>query len=857
LNDPQIRELTPSLLQRRNDFRILADAMPQLVWTARPDGTIEYFNERWLAYTGLTVEATQREGVKGVVHPDELHETWARWNASLQKCQPYEIEYRLRNAKDGSYRWFLGRAIPILTENGELSGWIGTATDIEEQRRAQESVEFIAEAGNLLAAVLDTRTICEKFAQLAIRHFADWCFVTLMEDQHRFPTVAIAHKNAELVRYLEQFRDKYPVRPGTPLAQMMADKKPVLLERILPEQIEAGAEDAEHLRLLKLLCMHSVMMVPLCTPEGDVYGGVTLVSAESGRLFNKTDLSIADSVARRAAIAIRNAKILAEEKRTSRRLRFSSKASQMLFESLDLKQTLAGVAKLIVSELVDLCMIAKIDGDALRVEAIAHSDPAMQPLIDRLRGQRLLRRQAERNLIESLKTNRPQMQRNVDQTQLLSAVWPYTAADVAALNIKSSIAVPLHSGPTTYGALLAYYTTARRSYNEEDLPLLIEIANRVSITMANAEALERERRIAATFQQASLPSLIPQPQGVHFNAVYSPAGEEGEIGGDWYDAIELDDGSLVISVGDVSGQGLSAAVIMSKVRHAMAVVPLHEREPARILDSADWVLRKRYPNALVTAFVGVISADRKTLRYANAGHPYPLLRRDGEVTELKSFGLPLGLRPFDVAGSEEIAIKEGDMLVLYTDGLTEWGRDWSAGETRLREVVLTEAMIHSHEPARLIESACIPRQSHDDVAILTVTFGEPPRWWLKAEDPRAAEHARSEFVDYLRQHATDDTLIAASELVFGELLSNVVRHAPGCPVEVQVDWSADRPSVHVIDCGPAFDMRRSLPDDLLSEYGRGLFIVQQICDDLQVERVPGYGNHVSVTLPVSRNDGSL
>src|SRR6185437_146115 len=121
------------------------------------------------------------------------------------------------------------------------------------------------------------------------------------------------------------------------------------------------------------------------------------------------------------------------------------------------------------------------------------------------------------------------------------------------------------------------------------------------------------------------------------------------------------------------------------------------------------------------------------------------------------------------------------------------------------------------------------------------------------ENAQAAEHARGEFLEQLRLHTDNAALLTTGELVFGELIGNVVRHAPG-PVEIYLDWDAkNRAVIHVIDTGPPFESNRDLPPDILSESGRGLFIIRQVSSHLRVERIAGHGNHVSVELPIPRH----
>ena len=121
-------------------------------------------------------------------------------------------------------------------------------------------------------------------------------------------------------------------------------------------------------------------------------------------------------------------------------------------------------------------------------------------------------------------------------------------------------------------------------------------------------------------------------------------------------------------------------------------------------------------------------------------------------------------------------------------------------------------------------------------------------WKFASEDARTAVDARTQFVAFLRSIGTGDELVYKAELVFGELLGNVVRHAPG-PVEISFDLGSEAAILHVIDSGPEFPVSQPhLPDDVLSELGRGLFIVQQLATDVRVERIPDRGNHTIVTL---------
>ncbi|HEY2554898.1 MAG TPA: SpoIIE family protein phosphatase [Candidatus Cybelea sp.] len=831
----------------RDDFRTIAEAMPQLVWTADGEGKIDYVNQRWIDYTGVDLDEFRRRGeYVGIVHADDVDETWKRWTEAIESGTPYEGEFRLRRGTDGGYRWFLCRAVPLFAQDGAVSRWIGTATDVDEQKRARDSLSFMVQAGNVLAASSEAGEICKALARVAIERFADWCFVTLSEGD-AFDTIAVEHRDRDRVAFVQQYRDRYPPRPGDALVVAIEENRSALFERITDDRLAAGARDEDHLRVLRSLEMRSGMIVPLATPEGEVLGALTMISAESGRLFDRSDLEIAGAIAARAATAIANTRMLKAERRIAEQLRFTSRVNKLLFETSVPWKAMARVAKMIALEIADAGAILRVQDDALRTEVIVHRKPKINTILRALRGKRTLRLAPERDLVERLRRRETIVFRDEQPGYMRERVWPYLSGEIDALSVRSSVIVPLYAGKRTYGALVAHYSD--RPFDPDDVALLEEIAARASVAVEQVETLERERKIATTLQQASLPTLIPQIENLRFDAVYSPAGDEGDVGGDWYDAIELDDGSVVVSVGDVTGRGIQAAAIMSKVRHAMGMAPLHESDPTKILDSAGWFLGKRYPDAIVTAFVAIVSPDRRTIRFANAGHPLPLLWRDGASIELKASGLPLGLRSYAPAEkSASMELRDGDVIVLFTDGLIEATRNLSEGERLLREVVNSGVLSASVAPAKLVARACLPARVHDDVAILSVSVGRAPAWTFAAEDARAAVDARAQFVQFLHQAGHDDELVDRTELIFGELLGNVVRHAPG-PVEVSFDVVGESATLHVIDSGSAFSLAQAhLPEDAFAELGRGLFIVAQLAAGVRVKHVPNCGNHISVVL---------
>jgi PAS domain S-box-containing protein len=133
-----------ALTESHNRFRVLADSMPQMVWSTLPDGYHDYYNARWYEFTGVAEGSTDGAEWNGMFHPDDQQRAFDLWRHSLATGEPYQIEYRLRR-HDGEYRWTLGRALPLRNEAGEIVRWFGTCTDVHEAKEASEEREIIAQ----------------------------------------------------------------------------------------------------------------------------------------------------------------------------------------------------------------------------------------------------------------------------------------------------------------------------------------------------------------------------------------------------------------------------------------------------------------------------------------------------------------------------------------------------------------------------------------------------------------------------------------------------------------------------------------------------------------------------------------
>jgi serine phosphatase RsbU (regulator of sigma subunit)/predicted ester cyclase len=184
------------------------------------------------------------------------------------------------------------------------------------------------------------------------------------------------------------------------------------------------------------------------------------------------------------------------------------------------------------------------------------------------------------------------------------------------------------------------------------------------------ERIEQELRVARRIQQATLPKEVPKLEGWEINPFYQPA---REVGGDFYDFFELDDGRLGIVVGDATSKGVPAALVMASARSMLHAVAQTSNSPGEVLRRANEPLVTDMPtNMFVTCFYSILDPKSGSLSYANAGHDLPYVRRGcGDAEELRARGMPLGLMPAMNYEEKEIVLQAGEAALFYSDGLVE------------------------------------------------------------------------------------------------------------------------------------------------------------------------------------------
>jgi PAS domain S-box-containing protein len=321
--------------------RQIADAMPHIVWTHDRDGAVHYFNRAWVEYTGLDLEATVRVGPPTLVHPDDQPEIMRLFTESRRKGTALRATYRLRR-RDGVYRWHDAEVVPItgLAPDGTTRAlWVGTARDVDDERRFLDEHRFVAEATRVLGSSLDVRQTLGDVARLVVPHLADWCAIDLLGDDGRLERAGVGHVDPAKVELAWRLWREMPPKPEDPggVYGVVRSGTPEHHREITDEMLVAALRDPETLALFRGLGLRSSMVVPLAGRDR-ILGALTFVSAESGRLYGARDLEFAQDFARRISVAIENARLYGDA--TAARAAAEAMAEDVIAQSRDAKAAL-------------------------------------------------------------------------------------------------------------------------------------------------------------------------------------------------------------------------------------------------------------------------------------------------------------------------------------------------------------------------------------------------------------------------------------------------------------------------------------------------------------------------------------
>ncbi len=273
------------------------------------------------------------------------------------------------------------------------------------------------------------------------------------------------------------------------------------------------------------------------------------------------------------------------------------------------------------------------------------------------------------------------------------------------------------------GSLTLRRDLRRPPFDLHDHDAFVELGTVVGIALDRARLLARERFVAGRLNRLLLPTRLPRIDGVDISVAYRVADRDVAIGGDWYDAFVLSGDLVALSIGDIAGHGLDAAIAMYAMRQAMRDAAFSGAEPSEVLAHANDVLLDQFPDRFATAGFAIVDRARSVVRYALAGHPPPILAGADGARTLDPGGMPLGVDARLRRHEDEVRIDHACALAFYTDGLTEYRRDALAGEAELRERIAALACeTHASLAEIVFAQHFAERTTTDDAALLIAKF---------------------------------------------------------------------------------------------------------------------------------------
>jgi PAS domain S-box-containing protein len=309
-------------------YRDLANAMPQIVWSARPDGTFDYFNDRWYDFTGIARGTPS--GWDPILHPDDVERTRATWKASLESGQPYDVEYRFRD-RSGAYCWHLCRALPARDANGAIVRWYGTCTDVEELKRAQgelserETVlqqqnvllQTLLDVSEVMSAELDVNKlvqfITDAATQLAGAQFGAFFYNVVDKSGESYMLYTISGVPREAFA-------KFPMPRNTAIFAPTFSGAGIVRSDDIRNDPRYGKNEPYYGMPAGHLPVVSYLAVPVISKRGTVIGGLFFGHAEAAKFTEESERLVA-GVAAQAAIAIDNARLIVDATQSAERVR--------------------------------------------------------------------------------------------------------------------------------------------------------------------------------------------------------------------------------------------------------------------------------------------------------------------------------------------------------------------------------------------------------------------------------------------------------------------------------------------------------------------------------------------------------
>ena len=669
-----------------------------------PDNPIVYVNPAFERTTGYAMGEVLGRNCRFLQGDDREQPPLEELRAAVREGR--ECRVILRNyRKDGARFWNELYVSPVYDEEGNLTNFVGVQNDVTEGKRTEEVLK--GSEDRLRLAVESTGLGTWDFDPIAGK--TNW--------DERCKAVFGLPPDAEV---------DYEVF----LARLHPDDRE-RTDKLVREALdsEGGGEYNTEYRTVGLEDGVERWVAARGRAFFDESGrahrfiGTVLDITERKRADEERDLLLArEQLARVEAV------------RARRRLALLAAAGTTLSASLDYEATLEGIARLVVPELADWCLVDVLEEDgSVKQLAAAHANPARERLLRELLTYRRFGEDAPGTVARVLRTGRSILVPEASDALLGERATGEEHLEVLRrLEVRSIMSVPLLARGRTLGTVTLVSSDPERLYGEEDLSLAEGLAYRCALAVDNARLYRERSHIASTLQRSLLPRL-PEAPGVEVGVEYLPMGEENEVGGDFYDLIETEGGRRLAVIGDVCGKGAAAAAVTALTRYTIRAVAMRQDEPAAVLRALnEAMLRQLGDDQFCTVACARLSAvaGGLVLGVARGGHPPPLvLRADGAVEAVMPQGRALGVFLDPKLTVQDVRLGPGDAAVFYTDGITEArGPEGSFfGEERLHALLRSCAGLDAQAMAERLKNVTLEYgegSPRDDLAVLVLRVPE-------------------------------------------------------------------------------------------------------------------------------------
>ncbi len=730
---------------------------------------------------------------------------------------------------------------------------------------ALKRASFLAEIGKLFAATRGYDELVGVAVSRALPFLGQACTLDLIESGVLYRAAVHVDDTAGLLEARDGASLVAPDRDSAAaVARVMREDSAIYLSG-------AAFFEASRADLAMGALAAAGLAAAACLPlrfSGSVFGVLTLGTTRLSGFSEEERLMLYD-YAQRVAIAISNARLAESEhfqreraETAKRRLIFQSRISTLFAQSLEWEKALQKLMNLVTTSLCDSAAIFAVDVPQQRIHVVAAAAQSAKlgPAIAQYYHDVPPLFTDGFGCGQVARTGRSEFFSDTSSSVSVGSMMDAAARRlISAWAPISDIFVPLTIKGVVVGVLSLVRDVSRKRFTSEELVVAEDIARRTATYLENARLYENEHRIAAALQKALLPVVLPQVTEFSFGVRYF-AGTEGiDVGGDWYDIIEVDEDRIVITIGDVIGRGLKAASTMGQYRDYLRSYAFERFGPAMMLTRLNHMANALHSDDFATCTLIVLDRHTRRMRYSSAGHPPAMLRlADGTVRVLDdASSMPIGAWPETQYSEMARDMPVGSTLLLYTDGLVETRVRSASDGVEVLRVALSrsspniEAMLDG-----MVQTLAAERS--DDVAILAVEVlplqsEKLKRWAFRRLDRVILRRVCAEFEAVLEAHGVRASDMYSARSILGELLANIVQHAPG-PFCLEFEWDDECPELRLYDSGPGFAECEEFakPDDSMSMTGRGLFLIAEASQRfVMVPRASG-GLMTTVVLHVHR-----